>query len=126
LNLVAELSPGSSFDDQNEDAMGELAKAIPAQTVGIGDITAARVTGRTGRPSRFPDGVGQPHICRHRASRGDRRVKTPHVLSWSGDRQLTSAGIPTAVKQIRITVSLGTSTAGANLATDPLERADGA
>ena len=56
-DLVAEIRSLDARLKSNAEAMAELVKTSGislTQTVGIGDITAARLIGRTGRPSRFP------------------------------------------------------------------------
>jgi transposase len=56
-DLVAEIRALDARLKSNEKAMAELVEASGStltQTVGIGAVTAARLIGRTGRPSRFP------------------------------------------------------------------------
>ncbi len=74
---------------------------------GVGAITAARLIGRTGHPSRFRSadafatyaGVAPVEIAS-----GD---KQRHRLSRSGDRQLNSAIHLIAVTQVRMSNSAG-------------------
>ena len=75
--------------------------------MGIGPVTAARLIGRSGRPSRFPSsaafaaysGVAPVEVASAEHAR--------HRLSRSGDRQLNSALHIVAVTQIRTAGSLG-------------------
>ena len=94
----------------NAEVMAELVKASGStleQTVGIGPVTAGRLIGRTGSPSRFPTpaaytaytGVAPIEVASGERSR--------HRLSRSGDRQLNATLHTIAVTQIRTAGSLG-------------------
>ena len=86
----------------DEALMAELVKSSGSTltgTVGIGPVTAARLIGRSGRPSRFPSsaafaaysGVAPVEVASAEHAR--------HRLSRSGDRQLNSALHIVAVTQ---------------------------
>jgi transposase len=109
-DLVIEIRSLDSRLKSNAMSMAELVKASGStltQTVGIGAVTAARLIGRTGRPSRFPTasayamytGVAPLEVASANRSR--------HRLSRSGDRQLNAALHIVAVTQIRTKGSPG-------------------
>jgi transposase len=71
-DLVAEIRALDARLKTNEKAMTELVKesgSTLTRTVGIGDITAARLIGRTGRPNRFSTGALTPTTPVQRRSR---------------------------------------------------------
>src|SRR5690349_9182248 len=109
-DLVVEIRSLDSRLKANEAVMAELVKSSGSTltgTVGIGPVTAARLIGRSGRPSRFPSsaafaaysGVAPVEVASAEHAR--------HRLSRSGDRQLNSALHIVAVTQIRTAGSLG-------------------
>jgi transposase len=109
-HLVAEIRSLDVRLKDNEKAMHELVKASGStltQTVGIGDITAARLVGRTGRPSRFPTASAYATYTGAAPVEVASADKARHRLSRSGDRQLNSALHTIAVTQIRTTGSRG-------------------
>ena len=109
-DLVAEIRSLDSRLKANAEVMAGLVKASGSTltgTVGIGPVTAARLIGRSGRPSRFPSsaafaaysGVAPVEVASAERAR--------YRLSRSGDRQLNSALHIVAVTQIRTAGSLG-------------------
>ena len=57
-DLVSEIRALDAPSQGQSGAMAELVRASGStltKIVGIGPVTAARLIGRTGRPSRFPD-----------------------------------------------------------------------
>ena len=109
-DLVAEIRSLDARLKSNAEAMAELVKTSGislTQTVGIGDITAARLIGRTGRPSRFPTAAAYATYSGVAPLEVASADKTRHRLSRSGDRQLNSAFHTIAVTQIRTTGSPG-------------------
>jgi len=109
-DLVAEIRSLDARLKGNAEVMAELVKASGStleQTVGIGPVTAGRLIGRTGSPSRFPTpaayaaytGVAPIEVASGERSR--------HRLSRSGDRQLNATLHTIAVTQIRTAGSLG-------------------
>lgn len=109
-DLVAEIRSLDARLKSNAEAMAELLEASDSsltQTVGIGDITAARLIGRTGRPSRFPTAAAYATYSGVAPLEVASADKTRHRLSRSGDRQLNSAFHTIAVTQIRTTGSQG-------------------
>ena len=108
-DLVAEIRSLDARLKANAEAMAELVKASGStltQTVGIGPITAGRLIGRTGRPSRFPSSAAFASYSGVAPVEVASADKTRHRLSRSGDRQLNSALHIIAITQIRTAGSL--------------------
>lgn len=109
-DLVREIR---SLDDRlgtiNEQIV-EALEAHPSRLVavdGVGPVLAARLIGRCGRPSRFPNAdafASYAGTAPVEASSGD---QIRHRLSRSGDRRLNSALHLVAVPQVRMTNSAG-------------------
>ena len=88
----------------------EALEAYPSRLVavdGVGPVLAARLIGRCGRPSRFPNAdafASYAGTAPVEASSGD---QVRHRLSRSGDRKLNSALHLVAVTQVRMANSAG-------------------
>ena len=109
-DLVAEIRALDGRLKSNEKAMAALVKdagSTLTQTVGIGAVTAARLIGRTGRPSRFPTSAAYASYSGAAPVEVASADKARHRLSRSGDRQLNAALHTIAVTQIRTTGSRG-------------------
>jgi transposase len=90
--------------------MAELvkqSKSTLTDTIGIGAVTAARLIGRTGRPSRFPSPAAYANYTGTAPIEVASAERTRHRLSRTGDRQLPSALHTIAITQIRVSRSLG-------------------
>lgn len=77
------------------------------KTVGVGPITAGRLIGRSGRPSRFPNSAAYANYVGAAPVEVASAGNTRHRLSRTGDRQLNSALHTVAVTQIRMLDSPG-------------------
>ena len=109
-DLVAEIRALDSRLKANAEAMAELVKASGStltQIAGIGPVTAARLIGRTGRPSRFPTAAAYAAYSGVAPLEVASADKIRHRLSRSGDRQLNSAFHSIAITQVRMTGSRG-------------------
>jgi transposase len=109
-DLVADIRGLDARLKANEKAMATLIKesgSTLTRTVGIGDITAARLIGRTGPPGRFPNSAAYAAYTGVAPIEVASADKIHHRLSRSGDRQLNSAFHTIAITQIRTAGSLG-------------------
>jgi transposase len=109
-DLVAEIRLLDARLKSNAVVMADLVTASGSTLtaiVGIGAVTAGRLIGRTGRPSRFPTAAA--YACYTGAAPVEvaSAEKFRHRLCRSGDRQLNAALHIIAVTQIRTTGSLG-------------------
>lgn len=104
-----------SLDRQLANIAAQMATALEdygsslLDVDGIGPVLAARLLGRTGRPSRFRSAdafANYTGAAPIEASSGERVV---HRLSRSGDRRLNSALHLVAVTQVRMSNSAGRS-----------------
>jgi hypothetical protein len=109
-DLVADIRGLDARLKANEKAMATLIKesgSTLTRTVGIGNITAARLIGRTGPPGRFPNSAAYAAYTGVAPIEVASADKIHHRLSRSGDRQLNSALHTIAITQIRTAGSLG-------------------
>jgi transposase len=109
-DLVAEVRSWDAKLKDNAKAMAELvaqSASTLTNTPGIGAITAARLIGRTGRPSRFANASAFAHYTGTAPVEIASAERTRHRLSRGGDRQLNSALHTIAITQIRMPGSLG-------------------
>jgi transposase len=109
-DLVTDIRALDTKLKANADAMAELvkqSKSTLTDTIGIGAVTAARLIGRTGRPSRFPSPAAYANYTGTAPIEVASAERTRHRLSRTGDRQLNSALHTIAITQIRVSRSLG-------------------
>jgi len=112
FDLVAEVRSWDERLKDNAKAMAELvaqSASTLTDTPGIGAITAARLMGRTGRPSRFSSASAFANYAGTAPVEIASAERARHRLSRSGDRQLNSALHTIAITQIRTPGSLGHS-----------------
>src|SRR5665811_1501326 len=102
-----------SLDATLADIASRMAEALDQRDTrllevdGVGPVLGVRLSGRTGRASRFPTADAYANyagVAPVEIASGDH---TRHRLSRSGDRQLNSALHLVAVTQIRMTNSAG-------------------
>lgn len=109
-DLIAEIrSCDRKLKDNAKTMAGLVAESASTltNTPGIGAITAARLIGRTGCPSRFPSASAFAHYAGTAPVEIASADRTRHRLSRSGDRQLNCALHTIAITQIRMPGSLG-------------------
>ncbi|HYZ37132.1 MAG TPA: transposase [Pseudonocardiaceae bacterium] len=118
-DLVTEIRALDTKLKANADAMAQLVKqsnSTLTDTIGIGAVTAARLIGRTGRPSRFPSPAAYANYAGTAPLEVASAERTRHRLSRAGDRQLNSALHTIAITQIRVPHSLGNAYYNAKIA----------
>lgn len=89
-----------------EDALHESGTRL-LEVQGVGPVLAARLLGRTGRPSRFPTAAAFASYAGVAPIEVASGQRTRHRLSRSGDRQLNSTLHLVAVTQLRLPGSAG-------------------
>jgi transposase len=101
------------FDGQLATNSKELTRLLDdhrtrlRQIDGIGPVLAARILGRTGRPSRFPSAAAYANYTGTAPVQIASADFSRHRLSRYGDRQLNSAIHTVAMIQIRMSTSAG-------------------
>ena len=108
--LIAEIRSYDTKLKDNAKAMADLVAQTGStltDTPGIAAVTAARLIGRTGRPSRFSSAGAFANYAGTAPIEIASADRTRHRLPRSGDRQLNSALHTTAITQIRMPGSLG-------------------
>lgn len=109
-DLVAEIRSLDTRLKANAKAMADLVTQTAStltKTAGVGPVTAARIIGRTGTPSRFPSSAAFANYAGAAPVEIASAGRARHRLSRSGDRQLNSALHTIAITQIRMPGSLG-------------------
>lgn len=109
-DLVTEIRSLDTKLKDNAKAMADLvteSASTLTSTPGIGPVTAARIIGRTGKPSRFPSAAAFASYAGVAPIEIASADRARHRLSRSGDRQLNSALHTVAITQIRMPGSLG-------------------
>jgi transposase len=109
-DLVTDIRSLDAKLKANAEAMAELVKQTGStltETIGIGAVTAARLIGRTGRPSRFPSPAAYANYAGTAPIEVASAERARHRLSRTGDRQLNSALHTIAITQIRVLRSRG-------------------
>jgi transposase len=89
-DLVTDIRALDTTQKSNADAMAELvkqSKSTLTDTIGIGAVTAARLIGRTGRPSRFPSPAAYAAYTGTAPVEVASAERTRHRLSRTGDRR---------------------------------------
>lgn len=103
--LIAEIRTWDAKLKDNAKAMAALvvqSASTLTDIPGIGAVTAARLIGRTGHPTRFPSASAFAHYAGTAPIEIASAHRTRHRLSRGGDRQLNSALHTVAITQIRM------------------------
>ncbi|MFI9536922.1 IS110 family transposase [Nocardia fusca] len=101
----AQLADNAAAMDELLDLHGTTLRSIP----GIGPVMAARIIGRTGRASRFPNAAAYANYTGVAPIEVASADSSRHRLSRHGDRELNSALHTIAMIQIRMPSSVGRS-----------------
>ncbi len=118
-DLVSEIRALDEKLKTNATAMAELVEqsgSTLTATIGIGAVTAARLSGRTGRPSRFPSPAAFANYAGAAPVEVASGERARHRLSRTGDRQLNCALHTIAITQIRVPGSVGNTYYNAKIA----------
>jgi transposase len=109
-DLVADVRAVDARITDNTARMAEVVTATGSRLTtvdGIGPVLAARVLGRTGRPSRFASGSQFAAYTGTAPIEVTSAERARHRLSRGGDRQLNAALHIAAVTQVRMRTSAG-------------------
>ena len=101
----ARLAANAAEMDELLDLHGTTLRRVP----GVGPVMAARIIGRTGRASRFPNAAAYANYTGVAPIEVASADSSRHRLSRHGDRELNSALHTVAMVQIRMTSSAGRS-----------------
>jgi transposase len=109
-DLIADVRAIDARIADNTARMAEVVAATGSRLTavdGIGPVLAARVLGRTGRPSRFASGSQFATYTGTAPVEVTSAERARHRLSRGGDRQLNAALHIAAVTQVRMRASAG-------------------
>jgi transposase len=109
-DLVADIRAVDARIADNTARMAEVVKSTGSRITivdGIGPVLAARILGRTGRPSRFASGSQFASYTGTAPIEVASAERARHRLSRGGDRQLNAALHIAAVTQVRMRTSAG-------------------